>query len=360
MEQQYNIIERGLTFFECISRSIGNGRDSLYIHDALLFYFMKIIFSNANYVDFEHFCKAIVSNKTRHLVLNPKLITNDAVKQWVKRFAQVEKSVANTPDVWYLAYPKLLKGAMLRFFAYHRNYAQKPSRIYCTNVFAILVADLYNVAVGVSGKACRPGVFKVRWFYPLGAKDYYFQHTLKSIIVASDERGGSGSFCLLQSLLHSVVVPPLLLQPEEEEDDDECIMQQKHPKFVFRISRELKLRNGKKSRSNDQIAEFIELDDDVHICKFEPNEATLEDDLYQIYPGNPAKCYFELGLGEILVIYCIVEKRAIICATHNMNDQYPFFQLRPGTHEIVVVVAKNLTRSGEALLQQTGYSTTIK
>ena len=143
-----NVIEDGLTYFECISRSIGKCT-GIQVHDTILYYFMKIVFSNAAYTNFQDFCENIKSNNTKHLKLNPQLVNNNAVKQWVKRFSHVEKSVATTPDVWFISYPKLLKGAMLRFFYWHRDYSNKPHRIYCKYVFSYLIADFYNCSVGI-------------------------------------------------------------------------------------------------------------------------------------------------------------------------------------------------------------------
>lgn len=323
--------ERNLTFFECISRSLQNGITGLVVHDSLLFYLMRIVFSNAEYDHFQAFCQAIIQNDTHHLELNPQLIHNNAMKQWVYRFSKVERSVAKTPDVWFQDYPKLLKGAMLRFFVYHRDYIHKPHRIYCKYVFAHLAAEFYHQAIGISEKK------RIRWFYPLGALDYFH-----SIVIQPEKE--IGSFTLLDSS-----APPLLLREmsEEEEEGEEL-----PPRFVLRLSQPIK---GGKSWLNEQVGTF-EGEDKVYICTFEPNNETLSEDIYQIYPGDRNRCFFDLGFYEMMVVYCIIaENRAGICATHKHNEQYPFFKLLPGTQQVVVVVARDLAQSAEILNRQTKY-----
>lgn len=352
-----NVLESGLTFFECVSRTLGGRRTGLQTHDELLFYLMNIVFENAHYANFAEFCQAIRNEKTKQLMLKPTLVNNSAVKQWIKRFHSREKGFAQTPDVWYMSYPKLLKGAMLRFFWYHHDYASKPGRIYCKRVFAHLTADLYQCSVGIIEDEGRGE--RMTWFYPLDASDYYRDESLVSIVVRQEK---DLSFSLIKpppAVLDLGGEPPLLLQGGEEDfvSIDATILEiMAAHKFVLRLAQEEKLNNGSMSRKNNVVAEFENLGNDVYVCYYTPPLETLEDDIYQIYPGDETKTFFQLGLGEIIVVYCIVEKgKAIVCARHDMNDQYPFFRALPQTNAIVVIVARNLAESANALMKETEF-----
>jgi hypothetical protein len=340
-----NVIEDGLTYFECISRSIGKCT-GIQVHDTILYYFMKIVFSNAAYTNFQDFCENIKSNNTKHLKLNPQLVNNNAVKQWVKRFSHVEKSVATTPDVWFISYPKLLKGAMLRFFYWHRDYSNKPHRIYCKYVFSYLIADFYNCSVGIAEEGGE-NAYGVRWFYPLGAKDYYQSERIKCIVIRKDTK--KDSFSLLEPpelIKNQGSIPPLLLSIDKSFEEEE----EMYPRFVLRVSKDMKLSSGQKSRSNDEIAKFVDLEgkEQIYICDY--NKSYENTDIYQIYPGNPNHCFFDIGLGECMIMYCVTSNgNPILCAVHKSNEQYPYFQLIKDTKQIVVVIAKDISASKEMI-----------
>ena len=219
----FKIIEEGLTFFECISRSIGNctGQN---VHSSLLYYFMKIVFNNANYKSYQEFCQAIKREETKELELKPTIINNEAVKEWIKRVSQKEKSVSNRVDVWFASYPKFLKAVMLRFFYWHRDYKKKPYRIYCKYVFSHLAADFYKCSIGILEEGGGgSNTFGVRWFYPLGAQDYYQINILNCIVIQKEKK--QGSFTLLNPpekvRCQGSVIPLLLVIDSEEEEDEE-------------------------------------------------------------------------------------------------------------------------------------------
>ena len=198
----FRIQENNLTFFECVSRFMYahkkdyGGLDACSIHDATLMYFAKIVFENTSQYkgNFALLMNDICKNKTKHLILKRSCVFHAAVKQWIKRFHSVEKSVAKSPEVWYLEYPKLMKGAILRFLYYHRDYHSKPHRLFCKYVFAHLIVDQLNCRICIVGE---PHVEACRWFYPLDYGDYYIDSGLNTLIIRQE--GGGPAFFLLEA-----------------------------------------------------------------------------------------------------------------------------------------------------------------
>jgi hypothetical protein len=198
----FRTCENNLTFFECVSRfmymnqNMYGGMDARRVHDATLMYFANIVFENVERYDnnFALLIKDIQKNNTKHLTLKRSCVFNGAVKQWIKRFHSVEKGVAKSPEVWFVEYPKLMKGAFLRFIYYHKDYLAKPHRLFCKYVFAHLIVDQLNCRmciVGSSVEACR-------WFYPLDYGDYYIDSDLCTLIIRQDA-DGSPAFSLLEA-----------------------------------------------------------------------------------------------------------------------------------------------------------------
>lgn len=214
----FRVEETNLTFFECVSRFMHahpleyGALDARSIHDATLMYFASIVFENiAPYQgNLSLLIADIRKNNLKHLVLKRSGVFHAAVKQWITRFHSVEKSVAKSPEVWYLEYPKLMKGAFLRFIYYHKDYRSKPHRLFCKYVFAHLVVDQLN---------CRMYLVEAhRWFYPLDYGDYYIDATLNTLIIRQE----NSSFSLLTTERDDVldVGISLCLQPIRSDDDN--------------------------------------------------------------------------------------------------------------------------------------------
>jgi len=213
----YHVSDTHLTFFECVARFMHAHPDDFkpmnaqQIQERTLMHFADIVFENvARYRgDLRVFLRDVRSGNTKHLVLKSSCIFNGAVKAWIKRFHSVEKSVAQTPEIWYLEYPKLMKGAILRFIYYHRNYAKKPHRIYSVHVFAHLIADQLNCRVCIVAAE----VARFRWFYPLDYGDYYMDASILTLLVAQE----ADAFSLLEARSSDILFDgDLTLLPESE------------------------------------------------------------------------------------------------------------------------------------------------
>jgi hypothetical protein len=142
-----SVLEKNLTFFECLGRVLDIRAHA--IHDHLLLYFVQNVFYNAQHFTTLHaFCE-YAKKHASVLQLSPRCVTFAPVREWIERFHAVEELLPQTPDVWFVSYPKLLKSTLLRFIFYHRNYAKKPHRLYCASVFAHLAAEVYGGVVGL-------------------------------------------------------------------------------------------------------------------------------------------------------------------------------------------------------------------
>ena len=115
-----------------------------------------------------------------------------------------------------------------------------------------------------------------------------------------------------------------------------------YPRFILRVAKELKLSDGQSSKSNQPVGDFIKKGN-CYSFKFKhPISMTTNDDddiLYQIYPGNPNKCFFDLAEKECMIISCILSNnKESVCAVHSINDQYPYFKILPETIKITIVI----------------------
>ena len=105
------------------------------------------------------------------------------------------------------------------------------------------------------------------------------------------------------------------------------------------------LRRSRDNR-NVPLGKFKTMENNVHRIDYEINDA---DSIYQIYPGDENRTFYTLEEGQLLIVYCVVEGKAIQCATHNMHDQYVYFEAPLHTSSVLVVVAKSVEESKEKL-----------
>lgn len=107
------------------------------------------------------------------------------------------------------------------------------------------------------------------------------------------------------------------------------------------------LRRSQNNR-NVPLGKFKLVGKNVHRIDYDVDEDD-PDSIYQIYPGDENCTFYALEEGQILIVYCVVDGKPIQCATHNMHDQYVYFEAPPHTSSVLVVVAQSVEESEKAL-----------
>jgi len=192
MEQQQE------TFFSALSRVLTadtGGWSPLQMHKKVLLHFCSIMFEDGHlYTSIDH----VLAN-CHILKLQQTCILHPAVKLWIAKVHAIEPHLHKNAKTWITAYPKLLKGLALRFIHYHRNYNDKPQRLFCARVFCQLACEAFCCHICLNGQ----------WFYPLETADYFLKLDLPVIVLT----GGKGGLFQVGT---SQDVEPLLLPDQLE------------------------------------------------------------------------------------------------------------------------------------------------
>lgn len=319
--------DNGLTFFECISRGLGNQGNGAHIQHQLLRHFARLCFN------FEGETLNSLWTDVKSLTVHHQCVSHPAIKQWIARIHSVQPCMSKSPSVWYETYRKALKGMALRFLHYHRDYARKPHRIFCTQVFSHLAADMYNCHLGfVKGGACR-------WFYPLDCSNYLCDDEIPTVIYCQDSRE---SFSLLPTGSYSVPLQ-LHLSVADEFDTMQCFSLRKstltHNTFLGRFK---------------PLAE----DSAVHTLDYPFELETIETDVYQIYPGDESKTFYTLSPGQIIIVYTVNQDNELtLCAEHKDYDNYIYFSVIDAMQcGVVLIVATSNLEARTILLRETKFT----
>lgn len=92
--------------------------------------------------------------------------------------------------------------------------------------------------------------------------------------------------------------------------------------------------------SNVCVGNFEERAEGVYIVDYAPDAATLETDIYQIYPAEENKCFYSLEEGATMFVhaFCSENGKAVQCARHTDFDQYCYFLLPENTTAILIII----------------------
>jgi len=294
----------GLDFFSCIARRRGN-LDPTVVHKHILQHFKNILFTSDD--DGES--------------IAPFGRDHPAIKTWIKK--------CGFPDN---ACDKLIKGAALRFLHYHRDYVRKPGRLFCKHVFALLVVDMWGVAVGYSpaaaGKASGGGG-TVQWINPLESTDYY---------LLCDH--GNGRFSIV------------------DEEEMMSLIDPGPARFMLRKYSVVNLggpsvAKGDTGPSNHPIGPFVPFPDDgrIHYIDYEPlpKRPGEESDMYQLYPLDETKTFYTIPTGHAVFVYLVgkLNRKLELVAYTEYHDQYLYWPMTELTRGVVVVVAKSAKEAEE-------------
>lgn len=182
-----NAIEKGLTFYECISRALSTPDAPLTgidVHQELLLLWANLFFQGAlRYKTLDSLIQDIEQNITSHLVIKPSVSLNRAAEQWIARLYSNMPYMPKHIAQWVEKYPKVLKKEALQFVYYHR----KRHRLFCQRVFALLAAQRFDCTVViVKGDS-------IRRFCPLEGDEYLTLLSTKTIAITQEEGGSSSS-----------------------------------------------------------------------------------------------------------------------------------------------------------------------
>ena len=326
-------------FFECVAAGFQNKYKPKFIHDQTLIHFARILFTEASA------CASVAE------ILNQKenpawQVTENgcrhpAIKMWIAQVHATEKTLHKTPLDWYEAYPKLLKGLAFRFIYYHRSYAKKPHRLFSAGVFAHLVAELYT---------CRIHLDKTRWIYPIESDDYIIETDMPTIHLVSD----GDTFSYQSTEQEPLIVAPPPMTPPERNDD----------LFMLRKYSVENLQAGTGKRHTNVAIGLLKPHKRVHKIEYQPMEPEERADiLYQIYPGNLAKTFYEPFAPEHgLYVFLACKKpgagqtqRIKFAAKTESHDQYVYFQIEADTRAILVIYSKSQQEAETAILEETAY-----
>jgi hypothetical protein len=203
-------------FFQCVGLVLGI--EPARVHDDTVLHFARIIFINwdATAAGIGNM-DAIFSDPDllSELQVCRAAVLNPAVRAWIKRLHQGQPTMHHRPEDWIRVYPKVFKGAALRFLYYHRSYKLKPSRLFCRVTFAHLVSEVYCCRVSLD---CGSN-----WIYPTSSNKYFCDMEL--ISVALEYCSDTKTFVLCEKTTESllvVAVPPLkfVKKPKDDDDDD--------------------------------------------------------------------------------------------------------------------------------------------
>lgn len=160
-------------FFTALSTAFQDGdgyvHEPLDLHKKVMLHFCSIMFQNG------HLYKSIphVLENRDILQLEPTCVEHAAVKLWIQKIHKAEPHLHRDPKDWYAAYPKLLKALALRFIHYHRNYKDKPLRLFSASMFAQLACETFCCHIRLDGT----------WFCPLETADYFLKLDLPVIVL---------------------------------------------------------------------------------------------------------------------------------------------------------------------------------
>ena len=367
------------TFFATLATLLHEetqGWSALLMHKKLMMHFSQIVFSNAS--SYNSIAELL---KAKHdLVLNKTCILHPAIKLWIERVHAKELHFHKTPEDWFKAYPKLLKGLALRFIYYHRDYEAKPYRLFDRHVFCQLASEVFCCKIGLvdvealpqppppprsgggGGASLSPpssppplrgggGDLKIRWFYPLETADYYLKLDIPVIIL---EYHGHGQF---KPKTESIFL---------EQEDNFQLEHIKEPNnmisnnmraFCLRRYTVEDLQNQKREHTNFPVGNFDAVAKNVFVILFQPMPSAGEC-CYQVYPGNPNKTCYTLGPGETLHVFSINKRNQIsLCGETSEADVYLYFNLQPKEHvgAVAVVCAGGKRAAEDAVLNSTKF-----
>lgn len=170
------------------------GWSALQIHKKLILHFCSIMFVNGHlYTSIEH-----VLQNAKILELQNTCILHPAIKIWICKVHQKEPHLHREAKDWLATYPTLLKAAALRFIHYHRDFANKPFRLFSTRMFCQLASEAFCCHI------CLDGRF---WFYPLETADYFLNMDLPIVSLITR---GKGTFSLSTDTVEPLLVLPTL------------------------------------------------------------------------------------------------------------------------------------------------------
>jgi hypothetical protein len=196
-------------FFQCIGSLLGT--EPIRVHSDTVLHFARIVFTNWDEINHHHHHHSLESILNDQKILAQLQVCrasalNPAVRAWIKRVHNGQPTMHQTPEDWIRVYPKVFKGAALRFLYYHRSYERKPGRLFCRVTFAHLVSEVYCCRVSIEAGE--------NWIYPTSSNKYFWDMDLISIALEYCNETKLFLQCdttKTQSLLvaAAAVVPPL-------------------------------------------------------------------------------------------------------------------------------------------------------
>ena len=335
-----------------------NGWCASLIHKKLMMHFCEIMFCNipSRFTTIQ----SVIDNK-HSINLNKACVLHPAIKLWISRISNIEPHLHHSPADWYKAYPKLLKGLAFRFIYYHRNYEEKPHRLFCMRVFAQLACEVFCC------KIAFPTGEILLWFYPLETADYYLKIDIPIVILQNQ---GSGHFRLCTAEIDPLLITQdtfelrLIKEVEEEE--------MHNPSFVLRRYTVENLQNRKKEHKNEQIGSFSPIGGGLNMILFSPpppppcggGGPTVEDEcIYQIYTGDSSKTFYTIPTGMSLFVFLLRNDNASfeLAGQTAEVDQYLYFYMKHGVHcGVVVACAKDEQEAKERLVKNTKYKSVVQ
>jgi hypothetical protein len=203
-------------FFECVGLALDI--EPARVHGDTILQFARIIFINWNdVVNGAGSMEAILTTKTilSKLKVRSAAAHNSAVRAWITRLHQGQPTMHQKPEDWIRVYPKVFKGAALRFLYYHRSYERKPSRLFCRVTFAHLVSEVYCCRISLDA-GCN-------WIYPTSSNKYFCDMELTSVALEYCNETKTFALCgeKITDPLLAAAVPPLKLVKSDCEDYDD-------------------------------------------------------------------------------------------------------------------------------------------
>jgi hypothetical protein len=203
-----------LNFFQCVGSAMGI--EPARVHNDSVLHFARIIFTNWDEINsgLDGGLEALLRDPNgllSQLQVCRAAALNPAVRSWIKRLHDGQPTMHQTPEDWIRVYPKVFKGAALRFLYYHRSYERKPGRLFCRVTFAHLVSEVYCCRVSIDAGAS--------WIYPTSSNKYFWDMELISVALEHCSEPKSFVLCtqpLLAAAAATAIVPPLRFTKKEE------------------------------------------------------------------------------------------------------------------------------------------------
>ncbi len=351
-----------MNFYECIAKGLDTGLSPETVQSMTLMHFARILFVDLG----KRETPAQVYDETTSasLVLREAGMKHAAIRQWIAKVHAAEPHMHKDPRDWYRAYPKLLKGAALRFLYYHR----KPHRIMCKLVMAHLLTEIFCCRIGFVVSPEK--MDDPEWIYPLDSEDYYIDMDIVSIAIICKEKGHfelqqPEPFLVVAAAAAEEMIPKAAKAAALKAAVAAVVVEPSS--FMLRkySVESLDAASSSKEHINVQVGMFARMTDGVYVINYQPlpkSPMNMHENIYQVYPGDESKTYYTIPPGCSIFVFRLFAKQgtdkrhfAALAQTAS-HDVYLYFHLpQEDTRGVLVVCAESAEVAEKLILDKTQF-----